>query len=101
MVKTRLANKNLFLEANVLRKLAQYPGIPTFYWVGTSGEYNVLVMELCGPPVTSLCSGLRAALSFQTLSRLTNQGLDILRWIHDKGLMHQNINPSKLMMGTG
>ena len=56
--KVRAKHPQLIYEAKILRYLRQPPasqpdapftppeGVPVVYWFGTSGDYNVMVMEL-------------------------------------------------------
>lgn len=48
-------------------------GIPTFYWYGEEGEYNILIIELLGPSIEYLHSLCNKAFSLSTTLALLDQ----------------------------
>ena len=70
-------------------------------WVGTEGEYNVLVMELLGPSLKDLFETCSQRFSLKTSWLLALQLLEILKQLKLKGFVHRDINPSNLCMGSG
>jgi len=44
----------LAYEAKLYEKLKGNLGIPSIHWFGVEGDFNVLVMDILGPPLSSL-----------------------------------------------
>ena len=44
----------LFYESKIYEKLVGEPGVPRIHWYGVEGDFNVLVMDILGPPIGSL-----------------------------------------------
>ena len=41
-------------EAKIYEKFQGGPGIPTIHWYGVEGDFNVMVMDILGPPLEEL-----------------------------------------------
>jgi casein kinase 1 len=45
-------------------------GIPIVYWVGTEGEFNIIVMEMLGPNLNDLFQAVGSRFSLKTTALL-------------------------------
>ena len=52
--KSDTATPMLHYEAKIYEKLAGQAGIPAVHWYGVEGEFNVMVMDILGPPLGTL-----------------------------------------------
>lgn len=53
-------------------------GIPTIKWLGTEGDYNVMVMELLGPSLEDLFNFCSRKFSLKTVLLLADQMVSFL-----------------------
>ncbi len=84
-------------EATILNYL-QGPNIPKFISFSKDKGYNVLVMELLDQSLDNILSKLRR-FSVKTVAMLGYQLIKILKYIHDKHIIHRDIKPDNLAMG--
>ena len=84
-------------EATVLSYL-QGPHIPKFESYSKDKGYNILVMELLGQSLDNLFIKLRQ-FSVKTTAILGYQIIKILKYIHDRHIIHRDIKPDNFAMG--
>jgi predicted Ser/Thr protein kinase len=64
---------SLKYEASIYQLLTGEEGFPKFYWYGSEGDYNVLVMELLGHSLESLLQLCEQRFSLATTFVLAEQ----------------------------
>ena len=91
-------NKNLLeKEAEIMDNL-QGTYIPYVELYSSTEEYNILVMELLGKSLNHYIKDLKY-FSVKTVCMLGDQILSILKYIHDRDIIHRDIKPDNICMG--
>ena len=93
-------NKNANLlesEASIMNYL-KGPNIPFVKSYGTSGNYNILIMQLMGKSLEEYINE-RKTFSIKTVCLLGYQMVTILEYIHNKHIVHRDIKPDNFVMG--
>ncbi|PYH92908.1 kinase-like protein [Aspergillus ellipticus CBS 707.79] len=89
-------------ERRILKHLGEGKGFPKLlYYNGHIDDYRVLAMDLLGPGLVDLRRYCGGPLSLKTVLMLADQLLRRLKHIHSKGIVHQDIKPSNILMGSG
>jgi casein kinase 1 len=94
------SHHQLINEARLILQLQGGPGLPTVYWHGVEGLYNVLVMELLGPSLEDLLVSCKL-LSLKSVLMLADQMICRVEYVHSKGYLHRDIKPDNFLMGVG
>ena len=101
----KVMNKNPMLkyEANIYKILnkSTSPGVPYMHFNGTEGEFEVMVMDLCGPCIDDLFGYCQGRLSVFTTCMLADQMLHRLEFLHSKTFIHRDLKPDNFVMGLG
>jgi serine/threonine protein kinase len=84
--------KMLKRETKIYQYLGKAPGIPQVKWFGATEEYNYMVLPLFGDSLSSKTFSLTETL------HIGQQMVKILKFIHEKGLMHRDIKPDNFML---
>jgi len=91
-------NYNLLeIEATILQYL-QGPNIPKFESFGYNKAHNILVMQLLDKSLDDFFCQLKS-FSIKTTAMLGYQMINILKYIHDKHIIHRDIKPDNFAMG--
>jgi len=90
----------LLAEAK-LCQIFKSPSIPRVRWVGSEGEYNIMVMDVCGSSLEDLMDKCGGSLSVRTVLRLGIQMVNMLQYVHSFGILHRDIKPNNFLMGVG
>lgn len=76
-------------------------GIPEVHYFGQEGDFNVMVVDLCGPSLEDLFNYCGRKFSIKTIAMLADQFLHRLEFVHSKHMIHRDIKPENFVMGTG
>lgn len=93
-------HKRLFHEVEMYDELKGGHGIPSVRWHGTEGEYNVMVMDMLGDSLENLRHA-KGGFSLKTVLMIGLQLLERIEYIHDHGILHRDIKPDNILIGTG
>ena len=75
------------------------PGIPKIYSYSIYNNYNLMVMQLLGKNLNSLLNRTKdKKLSLKTICMLGIEMMKILKFIHDKHIIHRDIKPDNFAM---
>ena len=75
-------------------------GIPEIHYFGVEGDYNVMVIDLCGPSLEDLFCYCGRKFSLKTICLLADQLLHRIQFLHSKYLVHRDLKPENFVMGV-
>ena len=87
-------------EANIYIYLKNVVGIPIVKWYGKDDINYYMVLELLGNSLKGIVNKMRV-LSFQVICQIIVKVIDIIRSIHEMGILHRDIKPENLLFGLG
>lgn len=76
-------------------------GIPQIFYFDSEGDYNIMVMELCGPSLEDVFNYCHRRFSLKTVLMLAEQLLNRIQYFHEKGFVHRDIKPENFVLGNG
>lgn len=76
-------------------------GIPRVQWFGQECDFYVMIHNLVGPSLEDLFNYCDLKFSLKTVLILADQLICRMRYIHSKSLIHRDIKPQNLLMGSG
>ena len=91
----------LLAESKIYMSLQGGIGIPKLHWYGSSGIYNILIMELLGPSLEDLFQSCNRKFTLLTTLMLADQMLCRIEFIHNRNFIHRDIKPDNFLMGRG
>ena len=74
--------------------------IPSIKIYGTSGDYKILIFQLLGKSLDYYIKKLEV-FSIHTTAMIAYQIINILQYIHIRGIIHRDIKPGNFVMGLG
>ena len=91
-------NHNLLENESIILDYLKGPNIPRFEKYGFDKKYNILVMQLLDKSLDYFFHKLKP-FSIKTTAMLGYQMINILKYIHDKHIIHRDIKPDNFAMG--
>ena len=92
------SNSNLLESEATIMNYLKGPNIPFVKSFGTSGNYNILIMQLMGKSLEDYINE-KKTFSIKTVCLLGYQMINILEFIHNKHIVHRDIKPDNFVMG--
>lgn len=87
-------------EYHMLATLRNTPGVPKLIWYGKVDDENCILMELLGPDLSTLWKWCNKNWKRSTIIHIAIQCIGILRELHKKGIIHRDIKPQNLVVGS-
>ena len=88
--------KMLKNETNIYQYLSRSPGIPEIKWYGRDTQNYYMVINLLGDSLQTLVNKPHT-FSLENIQMIGIKIIEILRLIHDKGLVHRDIKPENFL----
>ena len=90
--------KTLNFEATMLKKLQPSEYFPKVVLDGVDNDHNFLVMELCGPNLSTVSSALpNAHFSHEYIYKMADDMLQCIEHLHAQGYIHRDIKPQNFV----
>ena len=97
--KKRINKRSLLESESKIMSYLKGPGIPKIYSYSIYNDYNIMVMQLLGPNLNNLLRKEKdKKLSLKTICMLGIEMVRILKFIHDKHIIHRDIKPDNFAM---
>ena len=95
-VKIELKKQNFFdsyilKEIDIYAKLGQHHSIPKIYWMGSTINSNIIIMEILGNSLEKVFSQNNKRFSFSQTISIGIKILETLEYIHNKNIIHRDI----------
>eukprot|EP00357_Protocruzia_adherens_P027714 CAMPEP_0115034482 /NCGR_PEP_ID=MMETSP0216-20121206/40681_1 /TAXON_ID=223996 /ORGANISM="Protocruzia adherens, Strain Boccale" /LENGTH=364 /DNA_ID=CAMNT_0002413383 /DNA_START=29 /DNA_END=1123 /DNA_ORIENTATION=+ len=91
-------NPRLIYEAKLYRLLQDCKGIPKVHYMGTEGDFNIMVMDLLGPSLEDMLQYCSGRMSLKTVIMVAIQMLTRIETVHERGLVHRDIKPDNFLV---
>jgi serine/threonine protein kinase len=81
--------------------LQESPGFPKLYWNGEHDYFRVMALELLGPSLEDMFAYCEYRFSLKTTLMIADQILERLEEVHSHEILHRDIKPPNLLLGSG
>ena len=88
-------------EFKIYKTLRGTVGIPNVYYFGCEGDYNVMVMDMCGKSLEDLFCRCGRKFSLKTTLMVADQLICRMEIMHAKNHIHRDIKPDNFVIGRG
>ena len=92
------SNSNLLENEASIMNYLKGPNIPFVRSYGTSGNYNILIMQLMGKSLEDLIN-LKKTFPIKTVCLIGYQMINVLEYIHNKHFVHRDLKPDNFVVG--
>jgi casein kinase 1 len=96
MERKDLERTTLSHEYKIYSQLEGQTRVPNAIWYGESGQFNVLAMDYLGKSLDQISS--TKGVPMKTVLMLGIQAIEILEFIHKKGILHRDIKPANFAL---
>jgi casein kinase I family protein HRR25 len=86
-------------ESTIYQYLNNNLGIPSVKWFGKDDDNYYMVIDLLGQSLQSL-KNKNSSFSLKLVLQIGIQIINLLKTIHDKGLIHRDIKPENFLLST-
>lgn len=86
-------------ESTIYQYLNNNQGIPSVKWFGKDDENYYMVIDLLGQSLQSLLNK-NSVFSLKLVLQIGIQVINLLKTIHDRGLVHRDIKPENFLLTT-
>ncbi|QRV96203.1 kinase domain protein [Ceratobasidium sp. AG-Ba] len=86
-------------EARVLRFLSGHPAIPEVYAYGRTDHFELLSLELLERSLSEVVKE-SGSIPITTVLEIADQMLNVISYMHNKGLVHRDIKPQNILLKT-
>ncbi|GMF50859.1 unnamed protein product [[Candida] boidinii] len=73
-------------------------GIPSVYYFGQEGYYNILIIQLLGPSLEDLFEWCGRKFSIKTVALIAKQMIERIQFVHENDLVYRDIKPDNFLI---